>query len=494
MNKGQMIHAPFQKMIAIIVLAIMMMQYCCSAFAETITTRTEPTCTEAGQILTEDTETHVIKAETIPALGHSFGEWAPIDSTYEERVCTVCGARERRIVETDDELAIPRLILTGSMDGINKKSRVALNAVFTSPDAQFDCWAIMTMQGHSTLGLDKPNYTVRFYDDADGIQKHKLRFGCWRKEHKYILKADYFDVTQCRNLVGAQLWRELVETRANVHPRLASLPTLGAVDGFPIALWLNDEFLGLYTFCLHKDDDLFDMKKGEQAAVLVCNKNSEDEASFRAPAVLDEEAVHDWELEFCGTEDDTWARGSFNGLIDFVMRSSDEEFRERLGEYLDVDAAVDYLVFIYTLGLVNSGVKDLVLVSFGDQWIPSAYDMDEAFGLMPEGEGAYAPDDFLPRCEGGVWTSGTGSLLWDRLLQNYENEVRARYRELHAGPLSEEHILTLVDSFVDAIPASLYLRDAEKYPGRSSAAEMTEQIHRCMTERLPNLDEVLGGK
>ena len=465
-----------------------------TAYAEVIEKRVEPGCTEPGQILKEDTETHVVTAEVIPALGHSFGDWISCDNGLEERICSACGERETRVLMTEGEARVPQLRLTGSMDGMNKKVRATLGADFTGKGEKFNCYAIMTMQGHSTLGLDKCNYTVRFYNDPNGTDKHKLCFGDWHKEHKYILKADYYDVTQCRNLTGAQLWREMVKIRDHVDPRISSLPTLGAVDGFPVSVWLNDGFLGLYTLCLHKDDDLFEMRDGEQAAILICNRNSEDEAVFRAPAELDEDGVHDWEIEYCGTEDWTWAKDSFNRLIDFTMHSTDEEFREGIGTYLDVDAAIDYLNFIYTLGLVNSGVKDLVLVSFGGKWIPSVYDMDEAFGLMPEGKGAYAADVFLPRCEEGVWTSETGSLLWDRLLQNFEEDIRTRYRQLRSGPLSEKNILAAIDGFASEIPNSLYLRDAARYPGRPDAGEMTDQMIHYITERLPVLDEMLGGE
>ena len=464
-----------------------------AAFAEQITTRIEPSCTEAGQILTEDPQTHTVRAETIPPTGHSFGEWTPADGGYEERICSVCGASEHRVMMTAAEEQFPRLDLRGSMEGINKKARVTLEADFTGAGEDFQCYAVMTMQGHSTLGLDKQNYTLRFYDDQDAQEKHKLRFGDWKKEHKFILKADYLDVTQGRNLICAQLWRAVEETRENLPPQIAALPTLGTVDGFPVSVWLNDSFLGLYTLCLHKDDDLYGMHDGEQSAILICNRSVEDEAFFRAPVELDAEGVHDWEIEFSGTEDWDWARESFNSLIDFVMRSSDEEFRERLRDYLDVDAAIDYLVFICTLGLVNSGAKDLVMLSYGGAWIPTAFDMDEAFGMMPGGEGFYPPDSFLPQREDGVWTSGTGSLLWDRLLQNFDEEIRTRYQTLRQGVLSEENILSAVDAYIGGIPASLYLREAERYPGRPAASEMKEQIQNYLIERLPILDEKLGG-
>ena len=111
---------------------------------------------------------------------------------------------------------------------------------------------------------------------------------------------------------------------------------------------------------------------------------------------------------------------------------------------------------------------------------------------MPKGRGVYAPDVFLPSCEDGVWSSDTENLLWDRLLQNYGDEIRARYHELRKGVLSDDSILSAVDTFVGEIPETLYLRDADRYPGRMSTSDMTLQIHTYLSERLPLLDVILG--
>lgn len=470
--------------------------------AEEITTsdvslvqKKEATCTEPGYVMSEDLETHTIVTETLPATGHRFSDWTMnTDSALEIRSCEVCGVSETRHAVDAKESEVARLNLTGDMHGINKKNRVTLEASFDGQGVDFNCYAIMTLQGHSTMGLDKPNYTVRFYDDSEGNHKHKVCFKNWTEEHKFILKADYYDVTQCRNLIGANLWRDILSTRDNLHPRIASLPSYGAVDGFPISVWLNDEFLGLYTMCLHKDDDLFGMTDGEQAALLICNEHTEDESEFRALAVLDEEGVHNWELEYCATKDDTWVRDSFNSLFEFVSDSSDEEFKLHLSQYLDVDTAIDYLIFIYSLGLENSGTKDLVMVNFGDIWIPSAFDMDEAFGMIPRSFDAHSPSDsFLPVKSEGVWTSNTGSILWDRILQNFESEIMARYSTLKSDVLGEDSILSALDSFTEAIPDLLYLRDAERYSGRPEYDSMIKQIKEYIPERLAVLDIVFGG-
>ena len=75
-----------------------------------------------------------------------------------------------------------------------------------------------------------------------------------------------------------------------------------------------------------------------------------------------------------------------------------------------------------------------------DVWIPSVYDMEHAFGLSQDGTAYVSPDVFLPTRTDGIWDSGTGSLLWDRMLNLFETEIRARYTDLHQTVLTEEHL------------------------------------------------------
>lgn len=479
-------------------LAIALLLLCLPAAAPAeqsglVSTVVEPTCTEAGYILTTDPAAGSTTVQNLPAVGHSFTPWQPdAAGNTESRSCTVCGFRESLRISTIPEEDMPRLYLTGSLEGIGKKNKVVLEAAYTAPDRQFDCYAVLTMQGHSTFGCPKHNYTIRFYRDRDEHRKHKVTFRNWGEEHKYILKANYYDLSACRNLVGAQLWSRMTATRQGLSPRLAALPLLGAVDGFPVEVYLNGEYFGLYTLNLHKDDDLYGMGEGEETALAICNRSTTGEALFRAPAAFLEDYSSDWEIEYCGTLDEAWARDSFNSLIHFVMESSDETFRRELHTKLDVDAAIDYLLFIYALGLPDSCAKDLVMLHFDGVWIPSAYDMDEAFGLDAD-KGVYLSSDaFLPCREGGVWSSGTGSLLWDRLLNGFEQEIRARYRQLRATLLTEESLLSLVESFVGSIPEACYDRDRNLYPARPLAdSDMQAQITDYITKRFGYLDLVL---
>lgn len=446
----------------------------------------EPTCTQAGYTLYENPDAGTTRVEDgAPALGHDFGDPAG-------EKCLRCGIAAEE--DTAANLIIPRVEFTGSMAGISKSTRVPLGFHFAAGDREFSCWSFTTWQGHSTLNYDKKNYTIRLFADEAITEKYKLVFNDWQLEHKYILKANYCDPSQARNLVAARIWGDMAQTRPNLPARLAETSNFGAVDGFPVSLWHDGEFKGLYTMNLHKDEDLFGLRDGTREAILISNAQTMDESLFRAPAAFIEDKS-DWELEYCATDtDDAWVKESFNELIRFVMESDDKTFQKDLGKYLDVDGAIDYLIYIYALGLSDAGAKDLVLVKYEDTpWIPSVYDMEDAFGLSPDGKTLIPAGEFLPGKQDGTWSSGTGSLLWDRLLNAFAPQVTARYRALRQDILSAEALCARVSGYIASIPDELYREDALLYPNRNLPDIIPEeQMIQYINDRLPILDQIFA--
>lgn len=459
-----------------------------------IESETEATCEEAGYIRRENTaDGTVLFEETSSALGHEYSDWVKDESGKATRTCMRCGKTESREVSRIGT-GLPIIELKGDMSGISKSDRVKVEVEYSGKNEYFNCWGFVTWQGHSTLEDEKKNYMLRLYDDEQMVDKHRMTFRDWQLEHKYVLKANYRDETQCRNLVCAEIWREMIESRANVPERLKALHTYGTVDGFPVELRINGKFAGLYTLNLHKDDDLYGMRKGREEAAMICNAETSDEALFRAEAKFETD-VTDWEVEYCGTEeDDRWARESFNSMIRFVMTADDETFRSKAKEQIDIDAAIDYLIYIYAMGLTDSAAKDLVMLNYGDGvWIATAYDMEDAFGLNAKGTGAAGADEFLPKKkEDGTWDSGTGSLLWDRMLNCFEKEIKERYQELRGSVLTEEKIAGKVKAFIEGIPEEIYREDQELFPREGSLKEPGKQILEYIKYRLPILDKVMN--
>lgn len=455
----------------------------------------EPTCTEKGYSLYTNSSTgEVVVRDLVAATGHVFDEWTLFEQGNEilcgfsKRTCAVCDLQETRAEYP--ELSISRISLYGSLDGIGKKIEVPMEACLElKEDGIFqECYATLKYQGHVSLSYDKKNYTLKLYKDENLQEKNKLTLSHWNKENKYILKANYVDTSQCRNLVCADIWADICAARPGISEELVSLSNYGAVDGYPVALYINDQFSGLYNMNLHKDDDLFGMEEDEQHAIMISNHGAAPEAAFRGEAVFTEDSP--WEVEYCGTEDSTWAKDSLNQLIRFVMTSDDATFRKELSQHLDVDAAIDYLIAMYALGLTNHKVQDLVLVSYGGVWIPSLYDMETAFGLMEGGDGWYEPSAFLPVQANGEWDSSTGHLLWDRLLQNFYDEICARYTNLRAQILNPDQLCGRVTDFMDGIPDLIYNAEETQNPHPKTYTEHRAQILQYIPERIAALDSI----
>ena len=449
-----------------------------------------PTCEEAGYIVRENTlEGYTVIDEGRPALGHEYGEWKLDSKTgIYISICSRCGKEIKQRVPYNG--TIPRIDLTGNVEGISKSDRVTLQFDFASPVESFTCFAYMSWQGHNSLNYPKKNFTVRLYDNKEITDKHKLIFQDWVREHKYVLKANYCDFSQSRNLIAANIWADMVASRETVFPTLRLTSNFGAVDGFPVIVYLNGDFIGLYTMNLHKDDDLYKMDDAYDA-VLIANSAVPAETRFKANALFKDEK-NAWEIEYCGTDDCKWAKDKLNELISFVMKSDDVTFRANIGNYLDVDAAIDYLIFIYVTGLKENAIKDLVLLKYHDcdVWIPSAYDMEQAFGLNNDGSAYFDAAYFLPYINNGTWYSDTDSLLWDRMLQSFESKLRKRYKDLRETILTEAGLKNRVKSFAEEIPKEYYEKDLLVWPRKLPDGEQTDQMNMYIDQRLRILDEI----
>lgn len=300
-------------------------------------------------------------------------------------------------------------------------------------------------------------------------------FSRWNPENKYILKANQTDPSRCKNLICADIWADMVKARENVPEELHNLSNYGAVDGFPIAVYFDDKFHGLYTMNLHKDDDLFGMKDGKDQAIMIINHADGAEAQFREAAVFEDETP--WEVEYCGTEDTLWAREKLNALIDFVQTSTDTEFRTKIGNYLDLESAIDYVIAMYAFDLQEHSAKDLILVTYGKDspWICSMYDMEEAFD-----------DGCMPVFNGTSWESGTGSLLWDRFINAFYPEICARYEALRNSLLDSDVLTSRVESYVAQIPDIIYKADASARGSdlytNAQTVLMTDTIRQALSE------------
>lgn len=85
---------------------------------------------------------------------------------------------------------------------------------YRSSAFNIDCYATLKVQGNSSTAYNKKNFTITFYSDKACTTKQKIDFG-WGAQSKYVMKANWIDITHSRNVVSAQLWGDVVKSRTD---------------------------------------------------------------------------------------------------------------------------------------------------------------------------------------------------------------------------------------------------------------------------------------
>ena len=478
-----------------ILLITIIISSCISFSSKSTTSTVEPTCTEKGYTVYTYKDRTEIK-DIVPSLGHKFDEWNIISTPTEtvpgirNHTCTVCGTFEE--TRYYSEKSISRLLLYGSLDGIGKKTEVDLSAILEHEDIFFRGIAKLKHQGHSSLEFDKKNFTIKFYNEQD--EKIYFEFSDWNSETKYVLKANYTDTSRSRNLISADIWSQIVSSRDVVPTRLEATSNYGAVDGFPVEVYHNDTFIGIYNLTLHKDDGLFGMKENSKDGIIISNGNLTASTLFKE--CVNWEGEEEWEIEYSGIEDNTWLKEKTNEFISFVVNSSDEEFKNDLKNYADVDSLIDYLIAIYALGLNEHYYHDVLFVTYDDgPFIASLFDMESAFGLAEDEKTFSSASLGLPTLNESEYPSGTDSLLWNRLVSVFSNEFISRYEELRCSILSRENVNAIISARCDSIPESINSADLVLYTDQPFGdINHKEQMQSYFGERITILDNLFNCK
>lgn len=424
-------------------------------------------------------------------LGHSYKE----ATCTRPKTCTVCGTMsgnalghnyvlgECTICKDYSKSYCPKLYFTGDMSKItdpkqtSKKIECDIDFEYRSRGQIVNGAAKIKIQGTSSTQYAKKNYTINFYEDSTYGSKKKINVG-WGAQSKYCLKANWIDKTHSRNVVTAKLGAQMQAKYGlfNVAPHN------GTVDGFPVEIYINGEFHGLYTMNIPKDEWMFGMDKNNPNHIVICGENWNDPVLFKSiPTDL-----KDWTVE-AGPEDDATLQ-KVQRLVKFVKDSSDAEFKATFDQYLNFDSTINYYIMMNCAWLSDNAGKNMLLATYdGKVWYPTLYDLDTSWGTHWKGTSLY-------NYSSGV-VNGSNSLLWQRIEKLYKKEIAARYFELRQSVLSKENIMAEFNNFKASIPKEVLDRETAKWntaehpiPGYDIS-----QIEEYINIVFPRLDNRFSG-
>jgi len=376
---------------------------------------------------------------------------------------------------------IPKVYFEGDISNMtDKKDEREILLKFTSDNLSFEKFAKIKVQGSSSLVYDKKNYTINFYENDSFEKKSKvdMKKG-WGEQSKYNLKANWIDKTHSRNIVSARLAGKIQEK----YGVLNDLPNHGSIDGFPVEVYINNEFLGLYTWNIPKDDWMFNIDKNNPNHLVLEGGWYTDYTNFKK--YLDGFDGTGWEVEAGTTNKETVT--NFNRLVNFINNSSDEEFVREFDNYLNKDATLNYLAMIYLIeGIDNTG-KNMMLLTYdnGKTWYPCLYDLDSTWGTWTDGT-LNESYKILPEDE--IANHSTNNLFL-RMIKTMPDEVSSRWFELRKDIFSKERILKEFNNFKESIPEESFEKERQKWqdiPGYG-----VEQIEEFVDVRLDYVDGIM---
>lgn len=379
------------------------------------------------------------------------------------------------------------------------KTATVMKFDYYSKTATYHGYVDIKCQGNSSMAYPKKNFTIKPYKDKAKTSKLKIDFKGWGKQSKFVLKANWIDITHMRNVVSARLWGDIVKTRADYTTALPELlrtsPNQGAIDGFPVLVYSNGVYQGRYTLNIPKDKWMSNMDDTLDTHCILCGENYQS-GCFRA---LPQINGNDWTDELHDVVPAA-IKTSWTNAIKFVMNSTDAEFKANLGNYFDVNSLIDYLLYgIVSTGLDAFGKNQIYFTYDGIKWIASMYDMDSTWGLWWNGSKFvgtdYAREDFQDLKDEGNGVTKQGNLLYLRLQQLFIPQLKTRYAELRKDVLSVSHIIQKFEEFNDVCPKDIVQEDYASTTGEgkftgipSKTTNNIQQLRSYINARLTYVD------
>ena len=373
------------------------------------------------------------------------------------------------------------------------KTATVMKFDYYSKTNEYHGYVDIKCQGTSSMSYPKKNFTIKSYKDKDKTKKLKIDFKGWGEQTKFCLKANWIDITHARNVVSARLWGDVVKTRSDYATALPELlrtsPNQGAIDGFPVVVYSNGVYQGRYTLNIPKDKWMSNMDDALDTHCILCSENYVS-GCFRALPNIN---GSDWTDELHDVVP-TSIKTSWTNAINFVMTSSDTDFKANLSNYFDVNSLIDY----YLYGLVSTNLdgfgKNQLFFSYdGVHWIASVYDLDSTWGLYWNG-GSFVSTTYS-RKEFQDHKDGQGNLLYDRLEKLFIPQLKTRYGELRKDVLSASHIIQKFEEFNDVCPKDIVQEDYASTTGGggftgipSLTTNNIQQIRNNIVGRLTYVD------
>jgi len=353
-----------------------------------------------------------------------------------------------------------------------------VSVVIADGEEYNDLKAKIKWRGGVTNAPDKHkrNYSIKFLDD-DGNKKNLSFFGL-RSDNHWMLNAGQTDYSRIRNLVCNELWLDMSR---KVYYYDKEPKALTAARAQLVEVYLNDEYMGIYTMGEYVDRKQMKLKKYNENGNIIrgqlwkCTKWSHSVMMNYMVEYSDTAEVWDG-IETVYPDFDEISRADYSVMynaVDFVVNSSDSVFESSLGEYFDLPLLIDYFIFLHVTFAIDNCGKNMFWGCYNreeDKKLTlGVWDLDCTFGQLYD-PAIYHPDYLSADNDYMRWNN---LRLFSRMnVSHYFYEmIASRYYELRNDVLSPDSLYGRYEHYFSLLRESgAAEREMEKWSGDSDLA------------------------
>ena len=354
----------------------------------------------------------------------------------------------------------------------------------------------LAWQGSTSLGAPKKNLKFDFSDCT-------MKVGNWVTQDSFHLKSNYFDVFRGKSNLAYDLWRKVIEFN---RPQTFRTPYINASEyswydgvneigndfnearltpaGFPVELYFNGEYQGIYTWNIKKDraNYAMDKKKSDNihidslhiGGLLAGESLIWSEMEIRNPKSLitmdGGEYDGDNPAELIDSSSSAYDSSNadhkrsaevkshivafFNACAEVVSKKDKATFEK----YFDKDWFIDLLIWGNAIFDGDGLSRNTQYLFWGEKWYPTPYDCDQIYGNTWRGNLIYRKAKRVVNKDiYGKWVG-----IYDICLTLYAADIEKRYKELRdANVISTNAIIAQISQYVDLIGKEAFEKEFE---------------------------------
>lgn len=374
---------------------------------------------------------------------------------------------------------LPIVSIIGDLSDMSKTNAKNITYEIQNDSSSITGYGTLKWQGDSSSTMPKKGYRLKTlksdYDTKDPIQV----IPSWGKHTKFNLKAYYTDGLMSRDPIAAKIGGAMSAERDGLPKDLLNEDNFGYIDGFPVVLYLNGSFQGVYSFNLPRPD--FDYTQwaimgGDYTAITQFNDTTGTQVKLDGT-----------DFEMLNPEDKPTveAKNAVTDLIKWVVNSTDEEFKADLSKHFDINSLKDYLILTNIVGGRDSYGKNQILMTWdGQVWYYQAYDLDCTYNANWAG-GATFPSPKV----GTELPFGGNHKLFARFSRLFKDQIAERYQEVRQW-CTPEYVINLFKDRVDKIGQANFEKEWNKWNDPSKDTEDFKQLRSAVYDHFKAADAV----